>query len=159
LARPDWSRKLPRPLKIPTVMELHTLADIRELVERHLPAECRERETWRHVTSELHEAAHGGNINHAVTALRLVLQLEGVPCQLVRNLRPIRLSRGEIQLLKELTRAGERRRTIATRASSIDVAHLIRVQYIAKQEPKSVDAKRYVITPLGLQALAEVVAG
>jgi hypothetical protein len=30
-------------------MTLTTLADIRELVERHLPAECRERDTWRHV--------------------------------------------------------------------------------------------------------------
>jgi hypothetical protein len=28
-------------------MTLTTLADIRELVERHLPAECRELETWR----------------------------------------------------------------------------------------------------------------
>jgi hypothetical protein len=58
LARPNWSRKLPRPLKIPSVMTLATLADVRELVER-LPAECRERGTWRH---------------------RLVLQLEQVPC-------------------------------------------------------------------------------
>jgi uncharacterized LabA/DUF88 family protein len=48
---------LPRPLKIPTVMTLTTLADIRELVERHLPAECRERETWRHVADRLHYAA------------------------------------------------------------------------------------------------------
>ena len=40
--------KLPRPLKIPTVMTLTALAEIRELVERHLPAECRERETWQH---------------------------------------------------------------------------------------------------------------
>jgi hypothetical protein len=158
LARPDWSRKLPRPLKIPTVMDLHTLADVRELVERHLPAECRERETWRHVATELDAAARGGNINHTVIALRLVLQLEGVPCQLVRNSRSIRLTRGQIQLLKELTCVGEHRRTIAARASSIEVAHLVRVQYIAKQTPKSVDAKRYVITPLGRQALAEVVA-
>jgi hypothetical protein len=44
--RPDWSRPLPRPLKTPTVMTLTTLGDVRELVERHLPAECRERDTW-----------------------------------------------------------------------------------------------------------------
>jgi hypothetical protein len=80
LARPNWSRKLPRRLKIPTVMELHTLADIRELVERHLPAECRERDTWQQVEAQLNSAARGGDIDEAVIALRPVLQLERVPC-------------------------------------------------------------------------------
>ena len=37
LSRPDWSRPLPRPLNIPTVMKLSTLADMRDLVEKHLP--------------------------------------------------------------------------------------------------------------------------
>ena len=80
MVRPNWSRTLPRPLKIPTVMTLATLADIRELVERHLPAECRERETWQHVAAQLNAAARGGDIDEAVVALRLVLQLERVPC-------------------------------------------------------------------------------
>jgi hypothetical protein len=74
LARPNWSRKLPRPLKIPTVMTLHTLADVRDLVEKHLPAECWERETWRHVAAQLNAAARGGDVDEAVLALRLVLQ-------------------------------------------------------------------------------------
>ena len=78
LSRPNWKRPLPRPLKIATVMTLTPLADIRELVERHLPAECRERHTWQHVAAQLNAAARGGDINEAVIALRLVLQLERV---------------------------------------------------------------------------------
>jgi hypothetical protein len=42
-------------------MTLKTLADVRELVERHLPAECRERDTWRHVSKQLAQAAKGGD--------------------------------------------------------------------------------------------------
>jgi hypothetical protein len=41
LSAPDWSRRLPRPLTIPTVMKLTTLADVRDLVEKHLPAPYR----------------------------------------------------------------------------------------------------------------------
>jgi hypothetical protein len=80
LSRPNWSRPLPRPLKIPSVMTLKTLADVRELVECHLPAECRQRDTWRHVATQLAEAARGGGINDVVVPLLLVLQLERVPC-------------------------------------------------------------------------------
>jgi hypothetical protein len=50
-------------------MTLKTLADVRELVERHLPAECRERDTWRHVAKQLAAAADGGDINDVIAAL------------------------------------------------------------------------------------------
>ena len=79
MPRPDWSRKLPRALNIPSVMTLRTLSDVRELVQ-HLPREHRERETWQHVSDQLAKAAKGGDINDAVVALRLVLLLEQVPC-------------------------------------------------------------------------------
>jgi hypothetical protein len=61
-------------------MTLKTLADVRELVERHLPSERRERDTWRHVAAQLAAAADGGDINDVVVSLLLVLQLERVPC-------------------------------------------------------------------------------
>ena len=80
MSRPNWSRKLPRPLKIPTITTLHTFADVRELVERRLPPEFRERDTWRHVADRLHQAARGGDIDDVVIPLRLVLQLERVAC-------------------------------------------------------------------------------
>ena len=55
--RPDWTRPLPRPLIIPGVMKLRTLADVRELVEKHLPADYRQKDTWQHVAAQLAEAA------------------------------------------------------------------------------------------------------
>jgi hypothetical protein len=67
LSRPNWSRKLPRPLKIPTITTL-------------LPPEFRERDTWRHVSRQLAEAAKGGDMDDVTVSLRLVLQLERVAC-------------------------------------------------------------------------------
>ena len=58
MSRPNWSQPLPRPLVIPTVMTLKTLADVRTLM-RHLPPEHRERPTWRHFAAELEQAAAG----------------------------------------------------------------------------------------------------
>jgi hypothetical protein len=81
LSRPNWSRPLPRPLKIPTVMTLKTLADVRELVERRLPDGHRQRSTWQHVEKQLNAAALGtvDTVDVAVP-LQMVLQLERVPC-------------------------------------------------------------------------------
>jgi hypothetical protein len=81
LSHPDWSRLLPRPLIIPTVMKLTTLADVRDLVEKHLPAPYRRRSTWRHVSTQLAEAAQGEkDLLEICVSLRLVLALEGVEC-------------------------------------------------------------------------------
>jgi hypothetical protein len=73
LPSPNWSRPLPRPLKIPTVMTLKTLADVRELIGRHLPARCREQHIWRHVADQLAAAARGGSIDNVVVSLRLAV--------------------------------------------------------------------------------------
>jgi hypothetical protein len=79
--RPNWSRPLPQPLIIPDVMTLVTLADVRALIERHLPQDRRERSTWRHVAAELDKAAAGGDTADVSIALRMTLILEGVACR------------------------------------------------------------------------------
>jgi hypothetical protein len=66
-----------------------------------------------------------------------------------------RLTRNQIQLLKELAAAGEHGRATAALASSIEVAHLIGAEYIGRL-PRT---KLYAITQRGRQALAEVMAG
>ena len=77
--RSDWSRPLPRPLKIPDIMTLRTLADARTLLS-HVPAERRQLNTWRHVAKCLDDAASGGDVRDVSVALRLVLSMEHVPC-------------------------------------------------------------------------------
>jgi hypothetical protein len=82
LPRPDWSRPLPRPLIIPDPLTLETLAEVRALVEKHLPAEYRTKFTWRHLAGLLKRAAEGRqDVSEVSTALRIGLQLEGIKCQ------------------------------------------------------------------------------
>jgi hypothetical protein len=77
----DWSRALPRPLIIPGVMTLATLADVRFLIRKHLPAHFRDKATWRHVAAELDKAAAGGDAADVSVALRIGLSIEGVECR------------------------------------------------------------------------------
>jgi hypothetical protein len=76
---PNWSRRLPHALNIPGVTTLTTLADVRGFVKDHRSAECWGPE-WHRVTNQLNEAAQGGDIDDMVISLRLVLELERVPC-------------------------------------------------------------------------------
>jgi hypothetical protein len=80
MPRPNWSRPLPRPLTIPTVMDLVTLADVRKLLGL-LPKEARAKSTWQHVEAELDKAAAGADPADVSVALRLVLMLEHVECR------------------------------------------------------------------------------
>ena len=40
-------------------MELKTLADVRYLVDKHLPTQYRHKPSWRHVSSQIAKAADG----------------------------------------------------------------------------------------------------
>jgi hypothetical protein len=75
--RPDWSRRLPQAITIPEVMDLRTLADVRELLT-HLPERCRDKSTWQHVIACLEEAALDGDTQNVAVPLKMVLSLEGV---------------------------------------------------------------------------------
>jgi hypothetical protein len=81
MARSNWSRPLPRSLTIPTVMTLATLADVRALIEKHLPAHTRDKATWRYVRQKLAEAAHGRDAMEVAVSLQIALHLEGVKCR------------------------------------------------------------------------------
>ena len=78
--RLNWSRSLPRPLVIPDVMKPATLADVRVLINKHLPKDRRDRRTWRVVTAELDKAAAGADTTGVAIALRLALIIEHVEC-------------------------------------------------------------------------------
>jgi hypothetical protein len=77
LPTPNWAQPLPRPVIIPEVMELGTLADVRALIEKHLPAEYKF--TWRQLAGMLRRAAKGQEATAEVSAaLQIVLKIEGV---------------------------------------------------------------------------------
>ena len=76
--RPKWSQPLPRPITIPQVMTLKTLADVRKLIG-HIPKVRRQLSTWQHVEKTLRECAAGEDPVNISVALRLALQAERVP--------------------------------------------------------------------------------
>jgi hypothetical protein len=81
LSRPNWSRRLPKPIVIPEVTALATLADVRTLIDER-PANYRAKLTWQYVSKLLAGAAQGETDAVDVeVALRLVLAMEGVECR------------------------------------------------------------------------------
>ena len=76
----DWSRRLPRPLTIPTVMKLRTLADVRTLMS-HLPVDRKRMDTWQLVAARLQDAASSGDIAELVAVLRVVFMIEHIECR------------------------------------------------------------------------------
>src|ERR1700685_3156102 len=63
-----------------TIKSLY-LGYVRDLVEKHLPAQYRHKPTWQHVSKEIVKAADGEkDLLEICVALRLVLALEGVKC-------------------------------------------------------------------------------
>jgi hypothetical protein len=55
---------------------------VRDLIERHLPAETREKPTWQYLTRLLAAASQGADTVDVAVVLRMVLGFEGVECPL-----------------------------------------------------------------------------
>jgi hypothetical protein len=62
-------------------MTLKTLADVRAFLKL-LPAEIRQRHTWKCVVPNLTGAANGAEIIELFISLRMVLMLERAECRL-----------------------------------------------------------------------------
>jgi hypothetical protein len=63
------------------MMQVTTLADVRVLIERHLPASHREMPHWRSVSRALADAASGGNVTDVEVSLWIAAALEGSSCR------------------------------------------------------------------------------
>jgi hypothetical protein len=71
---------------IPDLLEITTLADVRELIDKHLPAEYRAKFTWRQLARAAAPRRRGrAGPAEVVTSLRIVLQLEGIKTELAAN--------------------------------------------------------------------------
>ena len=79
--RPDWSRPLPRPLVIPKIMMLRTLADVRKLLG-HLPTEASQ--PIDVAARETHLKAAASDAADVVIVLQMVLMMEQVECRPTR---------------------------------------------------------------------------
>ena len=87
LPRPNWSRPLPRPLTISTVMDLVTPADVRTLIG-HLPKETLAKPMQHR--GRIKERAAGGDTVQVPVALQMVLMLGNVECAAARTQRAMR---------------------------------------------------------------------
>ena len=78
-----WRRPLPRPIILPDVpLKLSTLADVRALVHKRLPAQHRSKQTWQRVAAVTTAAARGEvPADDVAVALKMVLSMEGISCQ------------------------------------------------------------------------------
>jgi hypothetical protein len=74
--RAAWSTSLPRPIKIPQMMTLKTLADVRKLLG-HIPKERRQLSTWQHIEATLQACAAGDDAVDISVALQLVIRPSG----------------------------------------------------------------------------------
>jgi hypothetical protein len=86
--RPDWSQRLPRPLLIPDIVTLKTLADVRALLE-HVPKECHGRVAWQKAAAALAAAAFGVETPAAVAlTVQMAFAMEGGACRPVKTESP-----------------------------------------------------------------------
>jgi hypothetical protein len=66
-------------------MQISTLADLRDLVEKHMPGQYRHKPAWQHVSTEIAKAAEGEeNVLEICVSLRPVPALECVECFVVK---------------------------------------------------------------------------
>jgi hypothetical protein len=79
----NWRRPLPRPIILPDVpLKLSTLADVRALVHKRLPAQHRSKQTWQRVAAVTTAAARGElPAGDVAVALKMVLSMEGIRCK------------------------------------------------------------------------------